>query len=357
MVALISQTLGMRVDVHTGVALSARFPQLRSYATAGHSVPLTRDPAWLSVLAQGFGHTPYALEAVEQGRTVGYLPLAFVRSMLFGRFLVSLPYLNSNGIQANHAAAAAALIDRAVELADRLRAKHLELRHETAVEHPALTAELRSKVHMRLALPASAEALSKAVGSKVRNQVRKGEKSNLTTEWGGVERVPDFHQVFATNMRDLGTPVYGQGLLVAILKGFPKDAELCIVRHGSKPVAAALLLHGTGVTEVPSASSLREHNATCANMLLYWNLLQRAIARKQSTFDFGRSTLDGSTYRFKKQWGAEPHSAVWQYYVRKGSPAEMRPENPKYQRLIRIWQRLPVRVTRWIGPRIARGIP
>jgi hypothetical protein len=92
-------------------------------------------------------------------------------------------------------------------------------------------------------------------------------------------------------------------------------------------------------------------------MLMYWHLLQRAIERKQQVFDFGRSTLDGSTFKFKKQWGAEPEPAVWQYYARRGSPGEMRPDNPKYQRLIRIWQRLPVPVTRWIGPKIARGIP
>lgn len=357
MVAPVPLTSVLSVQVHSGPALAARMPRLRAYATRGERVPLTRDPGWLNVLADGFGHTPYALEAIEQGQTVGYLPLAFVKSMLFGRFLVSLPYLNSNGVQADHPAVAEALIDRAVQLADELRAKHLELRHEAPVVHPDLTGEMRSKVHMRLALPGTVEALSKAVGSKVRNQVRKGEKSGLTVEWGGVELVPEFHQVFARNMRDLGTPVYGQELMYAILRAYPKDAELCLVRQGRLPIAAALLLHGNGVTEVPSASSLREYNATCANMLLYWHLLQRAIGRGQQVFDFGRSTVDGPTFKFKKQWGAEPEPAVWQYYVRTGSPAEMRPDNPKYQRLIRIWQRLPVRVTKWIGPRIARGIP
>jgi hypothetical protein len=118
-----------------------------------------------------------------------------------------------------------------------------------------------------------------------------------------------------------------------------------------------LLLHGSGITEVPSASSLREFNATCANMLLYWHLLVRAVERGQRVFDFGRSTLESNTYRFKKQWGAEPHPAIWQYYVRAGSAGDLRPENPKYERWIRIWQRLPVRLTKWIGPRIARGIP
>ena len=345
------------VRIHTGSRLAGRLPHLVDYATRGETVPLTRHPGWLDVLAEGFGHTPYALEAVHDSRTVGYLPLAFVSSVLFGRYLVSLPYLSSNGVQADSSEFAHALVTRAVRLADDLGVRHLELRHEEPCDHPALGAKLISKVHMRLPLPTSVAQLQKALGPKVRNQIRKGEKSDLTVEWGGAQLVSAFHQVFAQNMRDLGTPVYGQDLIFAVLRHYPEKAEICLVRKSGVPVACGLVLHGSGVTEVPSASSLREYNATCANMLLYWHLLVRAVERGQRVFDFGRSTVEGSTYRFKKQWGAEPHPAIWQYYVRTGSADELRPDNPKYDRLIRIWQRLPVRLTKWIGPRIARGIP
>jgi serine/alanine adding enzyme len=92
-------------------------------------------------------------------------------------------------------------------------------------------------------------------------------------------------------------------------------------------------------------------------MMMFWKLLERAIERGQSVFDFGRSTIDSNTYTFKKQWGAEPEPAVWQYYLRGGKADVVRPDNPRYQRLIRIWQRLPVRLTRWLGPAIVRGIP
>jgi hypothetical protein len=118
-----------------------------------------------------------------------------------------------------------------------------------------------------------------------------------------------------------------------------------------------LLVHGPGTTQVPSASSLREFNSSNANMLLYWNLLTRAIERGQREFDFGRSTRDGGTYKFKAQWGAIEHPAVWQHYVRHGHAGDMRPSNSKFQKLIQIWQRLPVWMTRLIGPSIVRGIP
>jgi FemAB-related protein (PEP-CTERM system-associated) len=343
------------VAVHTGPAADARADALANLLPA--PCGLSRHPGWLGVLRAGLRHDVYLLEATAGGDPVGFLPLVFVRTLLFGRFLVSLPYLNTNGVTARTPDAADALISRAVALADEFRVRYLDLRHEAPVPHPALTATVATKVHMRLPLPGTVEQLWKGLDAKVRNQVRKGEKSELSVEWGGEPLLDPFYAVLAENMRDLGTPVYGQPLFRAALRRFPDDAELCIVRSGEKPVAAAMLLHGQGMTEVPTASSLRAFNPTCANMLMYRHLLDRAVGRGQRAFDFGRSTLDGPTFRFKKQWGAVPHPAAWQYYVREGTVGEMRPDHPKYQRAIRLWQRLPVWATRAAGPRIVRGIP
>jgi FemAB-related protein (PEP-CTERM system-associated) len=268
-----------------------------------------------------------------------------------------LPYLNTGGVMAEDPAVAAALIDRAVALANELGVRYLELRHEQPLEHPALSARRTEKVHMRLPLPEQASELWNQLNAKVRNQIRKGQKNDLQVVWGGQELLKEFYYVFSRNMRDLGTPVYGRALFERVLYHFPDRAEFCVVRSQGCSAAAALLLHGWGVSEVPSASSLREFNPTCANMLMYWHLLERAIQRGQDLFDFGRSSADSNTYRFKKQWGAEPHPATWQYYVRQGRIDAVRPDNPRYQRVIRLWQRLPVALTRLIGPPIVRGIP
>jgi FemAB-related protein (PEP-CTERM system-associated) len=345
------------VRVHHAGSLPARLADLRAFSTADGPAPLSRDPGWLRVLRDGLHHDVYALEASADGRTCGFLPLAFVSSLLFGRFLVSLPYLDSNGVQADCPDVQTLLVSRAVELADELGVRHLELRHERPVEHPSINGTLSCKVHMRLRLPATSADLWDGFSPKVRNQVRKGERAGLTVTWGGDELLGEFYQVICHNMRDLGTPVYGRELFEMILTTFPERAELCVVRSGDCPIAAALVLHGNGVTEVPTASSLREYNHTCPNMLMYRHLLDRAVDRGQAVFDFGRSTRDGNTYRFKKQWGAEPHPAAWQYYLRTAALGEMRPDHPRYKRVIRLWQRLPLPVTRYLGPRIVRGIP
>ncbi len=105
--------------------------------------------------------------------------------------------------------------------------------------------------------------------AKVRNQIRKGEKSGFSVTWGGTELIPAFHKVFSRNMRDLGTPVYGQRLIHSIQNKYSDNVEFCVVSNASEPIAVALVIHGASVTEVPSASSLKEYNSACAIMLLY----------------------------------------------------------------------------------------
>jgi FemAB-related protein (PEP-CTERM system-associated) len=350
--------LDVAVAVHPRAAVADRVPVLAQFVRDSEAVvPLSKHPAWLTVLQAALGHDVYAVEATAEGKPCGFLPLAFVSSLFFGRFLVSLPYLNTNGVVAASPDVQTRLISRAVLLADELGARYLELRHERPVDHPDLNAHFGNKVHMRLALAGTSDRLWKGFDPKVRNQVRKGEKPGFDVRWGGVELLAGFHDVLCRNMRDLGTPVYGQSLFAEILTTFPRDAEICLVGDGGRAVAAALLLHGKGITEVPTASSLKEYNPSCVNMLMYWHLLQRSVERGQTVFDFGRSTADGPTFRFKKQWGAEPHPATWQYHVREGTVGDMRPDNPRYQRAIRLWQRLPLGVTRLIGPVIVRGIP
>ena len=148
----------------------------------------------------------------------------------------------------------------------------------------------------------------------MRNQVRKGEKSGLTAARGGEELLPEFYSVFSRNMRDLGTPVYGAGLFAAALRQFPADAELFVVRaepHAGRrrPAAARPGRHGSPqrLVAAPVQPHLRQHAALL-------EMLERAVERGQAVFDFGRSTIDGNTYCFKKQWGARPAPAVWQYY-------------------------------------------
>ncbi len=356
--------LQTRVIHHIDDALAGELRRFLANAPAGSGACHEHDPGWLTVLREAMGHQTMALVTREtaDGPVAGYLPLALVCSRLFGRFLVSLPYLNRAGIVATDEPVRGALMSEAAALADKLRVQYLELRHhEHTLRHPSISHNRDEKHRMVLKLPGGPDGLWDAYSAKVRNQIRKGDNAGLTIRFGGRELLDDFYGVFSTNMRDLGTPVYPRCLFASILRTFGRCAELAVVRHRGAPVAGALLVHGrsAGVEEsqVPSASCLRSANPTNANMWMYHKMLQHAAGRGRVCFDFGRSSPDSGTYRFKRQWGAVPEPTTWQYYLRYGDVGAVRPDNPKYQRRIAAWQKLPVWVTRLVGPRIVRGIP
>ena len=347
----------MNVQLWTPTVPASRQPAWQQFVSRAGLPGIHCDLRWLEALGEAFRHKTYTLEASQDGRVVGVLPLMFVKSLLFGRFLISLPYVSWAGIVTEDEVVACTLIDRAVELADELDVRYLELRHELEHKHPALSQQMTNKVSMRLPLASSPGPVWKQLKSVVRTQVRKGERQGLTVDWGSRELLGDFYSVFAHTMRDLGTPVYDRRVFESILNHLPDEAELCIVRLERRPIAAALALHAHGITEVPYVSTLRAYRSLAANSLMYWHLIERAVERGQAVFDFGRSTVDSSTFTFKKKWGARPEPLVWQYYVRKGSAKDMRPDNGKYDRMINIWRRLPVGLTRLIGPAIVRRIP
>jgi len=311
---------------------------------------------WMRVIERAFGHETRYLAVESADGIAGLLPLVFFRSRLFGRFTVSMPFLNYGGIVADGPDSRQALLDRAIDETRQTGGSHLELRH-TSQLCPQLSPK-RHKVAMRLALAPGVEQQWTGLDRKVRNQVRKGEKSQLEVAAGGIELVEDFYAVFARNMRDLGTPVYGKVFFETVLQAFPDTARVFVVRHAGRPVAGSILYWHGSMVEVPWASALREANPLCANVFLYWHMLKFSVERGLGVFDFGRSTPNEGTFHFKRQWGAEPHELVWEYWNAAGRPSpELNPKNPKFDLAIRVWQRLPVSVATALGPHVVRNIP
>ena len=193
---------------------------------------------------------------------------------------------------------------------------------------------------------------------KARNQVRKAQKSDLTVERGGPELLDAFYTVFARNMRDLGTPVYAKKFFAEVLEACGERARIIAVRLKDAPIAAGFTYRTGGMIEIPWASSIRDFNALCPNHLLYWHALETAIADGVQVFDFGRSTPGEGTFKFKEQWGAEPVPLHWEYWLAAGDTLpDQSPKNPKFERAIAMWKRLPVSVASTLGPAIVRSIP
>uniref|UniRef100_C6DZX1 FemAB-related protein, PEP-CTERM system-associated n=1 Tax=Geobacter sp. (strain M21) TaxID=443144 RepID=C6DZX1_GEOSM len=313
--------------------------------------------AWGKIIGESFGHRTHYLAAVDQaGEIAGVLPLVHMKSALFGSFLVSVPFVNYGGLLCRDRGCEKALLREADELRRSCGAEHVELRHLGAGIEGLPSRE--HKVTMMLALSEDPDAQWANFNAKLRNQIRKAQKSGLSFRTGGVELLDDFYDVFARNMRDLGTPVYGKEFFANVLGSLPRATRIAAVQLQGKVVAAGILSRYKKSMEMPWASSIAEYKTLCPNNLLYWESIRFAIAEGCASFDFGRSTPNEGTYNFKKQWGAEPVQLYWQYLLEKGKALpELNPKNPKFQAAIAVWKRLPVGLTRLIGPAIVRNIP
>jgi FemAB-related protein (PEP-CTERM system-associated) len=309
--------------------------------------------AWRRVFARAFGHESIYLMAGEGDRVTGVLPLVYIESAIFGRSMTSLPFVNYAGVLADTDEIGTALVEAAGAEAHARKCRHVELRH-MARHFPSLPCR-QHKVTMHLAL---SQGMWDRLDRKVRNQIRKAQKSGLVAESGGVELRPDFYAVFARNMRDLGTPVYSPRVFDEVLATFPDATRLHVVRLEGKPVAAGLTFTHDGTVEVPWASSVRDYNALCPNHLLYWDVMERAVTAGCHTLDFGRSTPGEGTFKFKEQWGARPIPLHWEYRLNNGaSLPNLGPANPKYRLVIEAWKRLPLPIATSLGPHIVRSIP
>jgi len=311
---------------------------------------------WKRIIERTFGHTTYYLYAVQNNHLAGILPLVCMKSILFGKFLISLPFFNYGGIVTDSEKTRKCLLAKAIDIAYSERAEYIELKHMEDYDIGLLTKT--SKVIMLLDLPPTADDLWKSFPSKLRSQIRRPEKEGFTVKFGQLDEVYSFYEVFAVNMRDLGTPVEPIKLFENILNELPDRARICTIYDKSRAVAAGFIIGFKDTMQIPWASSLRKYNNFSPNMMLYWNILKFACDKGYKQFDFGRSTPLEGTYRFKQQWGAKPVQCFWQYWLPHDSDMpQINPQNPKYQLAIKAWQRLPLPLSKWLGPKIVKFIP
>jgi serine/alanine adding enzyme len=325
------------------------------YVRAHGSASVYHLAAWRDVIESVFDRETHYLLAERDGELCGVLPMVRLKSLAFGDFLVSMPYVNYGGVLADDANACAQLIEAAAALADGLGVDHMELRH---LSDCAALPKREDKVSMHLELSGDADALWKSLGSKRRAQIKRSQKEGATCETGGADLVDDFYAVFSVKYRDLGTPVYPVAWFRALLRKFPELTRVFVVRVAGKPVAASIVIGFNGTLEVPWASTLREADRYAVNMYLYWNMLEFAENHGYRVFDFGRSTEGSGTYRFKKQWGAEPVQHYWHYWLRDSDEIpRINPENPKALAAVAVWKRLPVWMANRLGPHIVKNLP
>jgi serine/alanine adding enzyme len=351
---------------------------------------------WKNVIEKSYGHKTYYMMAINnqtkegeknQSSSIinpesdikensnfdiaGIFPLVHIKSLFFGNSLISVPFFDYGGILAETKEDEEALFLEGMRLGKKLLVDKMEIRSADQSIDDLSFNELKSdgftnstnfrtktrKVRMIFCLPESSDVLFKSFKSKLRNQIRKPLKEGLIAKVGAVELLDDFYSVFSRNMRDLGSPVHSKTLIYKMLKQYSEQARTIVVYKDNKPVSGSIVCGFRDILENPWASSIRKYSKLSPNMLLYWTMLEYACNHKFKQFDFGRSSPNEGTFKFKKQWGAKAIPLNWKYVSLNGKNIAVPiSRDIKFEIASRFWQKLPVSVTKIIGPPIRKKI-
>jgi len=309
---------------------------------------------WRDIIERVFAHRTHYLLAERGGQIAGVLPLAQVKSLLFGHSLVSLPFAVYGGAAVNDESARASLHAAAADLAQELGTDHLELRNRVSSEPSWPQQDLF--VTFRKPIAADDDANMQAIPRKQRAMVRKGMQRGLVSEIDpGVDR---FFDLYADNAHRHGTPAFPKRYFESLQREFGNACEvMTVVSAEGRPLSGVLSFYFRDEVLPYYAGDIVDARDLAANDFKYWELMRRSSARGCRIFDYGRSKQGAGSFDFKKNWGFTPRPLHYEYKLFKGDTIpQNNPANPKYRAVIGLWRRLPRPLVNAIGPSIVRNL-
>ena len=329
------------------------FVRVTPAATFFHLTP------WAEVIRRAFGHRTHYAWAEQDGAVVGVLPLARMKTVLFGDLLASTPFCVYGGSVAAMPEAEAALEAHAVGLRAKLGAPALEFRRLAAAdpgwqERPPLYFTFRKPVAIT---GDDAKDMQRNIPRKQRAEVRKAiERFKLTSvSDSDTDRL---HSLYAESVRNLGSPVFPRRYFRALAEAFPGEHDVTTVLHEGRPVSAVLNFHFREQVLPYYGGGSAAARDLSANDFMYWEVMRRAGRERGATlFDFGRSKAGTGAFAYKRNWGFEGEQLHYCYRLAEGaSIPDNNPNNPKYRLFIAAWKRLPLPVANLLGPPLVRGL-
>ena len=149
--------------------------------------------------------------------------------------------------------------------------------------------------------------------------------------------------------------MFSRRYLAALQQAFGADCEILTVMHGDRAVASCLSFYFRDEVLPYYGGGTLAARELAGNDFMYWEVMERARERGSRLFDYGRSKRGTGSYEFKRYWGFEPEPLYYEYFLVKGATVpDLSPVNPRYERLIAAWRRLPLWVSRLAGPPLAK---
>jgi FemAB-related protein (PEP-CTERM system-associated) len=324
-----------------------------SYVLAHPDATFFHRAGWKRVIEDAFGHRTHFLLAERGGDIVGVLPLAEIKSCLFGHSLGSLPFCAYGGILADHDDAYRALDEAAQVHAQKLKVGALEYRNQVAQHAHWPTKDLY--VTFKKTIDPEVEANMNAIPRKQRAMVRKGIKAGLTGEIDA--DTSRFFQAYSASVHRLGTPVFSRRFFRLLKDEFGDDCEVLTITLDGQVISSVMSFYFRDEVLPYYGGGVDAARAVASNDFMYWDLMRRACERGLKVFDFGRSKRGTGSFDFKKNWGFEPTPLAYEYFlVTDRDIPEINPLNPKYRLFIQAWKKMPLALANVIGPHIVKNL-
>lgn len=327
-----------------------------AYVAASPQASFYHRFGWRQVNDGTLDHRSFPLAALDGGRVVGVLPFVQVKSGLFGNLGCSMPFVNYGGPAARSAAIEQELMAEAARVCEAWQVEFLEIRSTRHLGDALPSSD--HKVSMTVTLDANPDVLWTAFKTDHRKDIRKGYKNGLSATFGGADLLDPFYEIMAESWRHLGTPFYRKSYFERIARALGPDLRVCVVSAGDRPAGVALSGVQGRTVEGMWLGTRGEYRNQGVGYVLYWELLKKACEEGQAVYHLGRSTADSGGETFKKKWNATAMPLYWHYLLRTRTELpQLNVNNPKYRLAIEAWRKLPLGVTKVIGPWIARSIP
>jgi len=309
---------------------------------------------WKRVIEEAFGHKVYLFYAEVAGEIQGVLPLGHVKSMLFGNALISMPFCVSGGVVAVSDEVRAALEQRAIELARTLEVDSLEIRNESVVQ-PDWPAKRDLYVSFKKEIDPDVEQNLSNIPRKQRAVVRKGIKAGLESTWD--ENVDRLYDAYSQSVHALGTPVFSKRYFQVLKQEFGDDCRVLTVTKEGRLIGSVMNFYFRDQVLPYYGGGTPEARAVKGNDFMYWEVMRHSCEEGVKIFDYGRSKVGTGSYSFKKNWGFEPVPLSYEFVLIKADEVpDINPLNPKYKLFINAWKKMPLSLTRLIGPHIVKNL-
>jgi FemAB-related protein (PEP-CTERM system-associated) len=308
---------------------------------------------WRDVIEKAFRHRTFYLAARRGAEICGVLPLTRVKSLLFGNSLISNAFCVQGGIAGGDEETHKALRAAAVEIGRAQKVGRIEFR--SAGAPPPWQERSGLYFNFRRPLAPSVEENLKQIPRDRRRTIRVAQDRGLTSEVDG--EVDRLHHIYADSVRQLGTPVFPKRYFRLLQEKFGQSCETVTVVHKQRPIASVMCFYFRDEVMPYYGGGLSDARSLSGNDFMYWEVMRRGSERGARVFDFGRSKSGTGAYSYKVNWGFKPAPITYSFLPLDGRDIpEINPLNPKYSRAIDLWRRLPLPLTKAVGPFIVRSI-